>query len=188
MAAHTIRLIIKAAACMVCCFIFCACENDINEVKALTEKKISVEEGLNIEAFLSQQGRVKARLTSPLMKRYQADSPYVEFPKTLHVDFYTDSLVIESQLKANYGRYKENEHKVLLRDSVVVFNSKHDTLWCRELWWDQHSEQFYTDKPVRIRQPDKMIYGQGLTAAQNFSWYTLKSVTGIVQVPKEGLP
>lgn len=174
---------------IVCCMCLYACENNINDVKALSQKKVSVEEGIDIESFLSQQAKVKARLTAPLMKRYQTETPYVEFPHTLHVDFYNDTLKVESRLKANYGKYNLNERKVFLKDSVVVFNLKGDTMWCRELWWDQQKEQFYTDKPVRIHQPDKpMIYGQGLTAAQNFSWFTLKSVTGTVLVPKENLP
>jgi LPS export ABC transporter protein LptC len=177
----------KAAALCAGCFFLYACENDIKDVEALTGKKTSVEEGTNIVSYLSQEAIVKAKLEAPVMKRFQTDSPYVEFPKSLFVSFYNDSMQIENTLRANYGTYRENEHKVFLKDSIVVVNLKGDTLWCRELWWDQHKEQFYTDKPVRVRQPDKILYGKGLTAAQNFSTYTIKVVTGIVQVPKEGL-
>lgn len=168
-------------------FLLSACENDLREVSALSEKKTSVEEGYQIESYLSQSARMKAKLTAPLMKRYMTDSPYVEFPRSLHVDFFDDSLRIESKLDARYGKYKENEQKVFLKDSVVTFNTRGDTLWCRELWWDQQLQQFYTDKAVRIRQPDKMIYGKGLRAAQDISWYNLDTVSGIMQVPREGL-
>ena len=185
---HATGLIKKAASLLGCCFFLWACENDMKDIKALTDKRTSVEEGIDIESYLSQEAKVKARLTAPLMKRFQTDSPYVEFPRTLHVDFYDDSLKVESQLNAHYGRYKESEHKVFLKDSVMMFNTKKDTMWCRELWWDQQMQQFYTDKPVRVRQPDKMLYGTGFVAAQNFSWYTLKNVTGIVQIPKSGIP
>ncbi|MBE7172772.1 MAG: LPS export ABC transporter periplasmic protein LptC [Williamsia sp.] len=168
-------------------FLLSACENDMKEVNALTDKKTSVEEGYQIESYLSQSARMKAKLVAPLMRRYQIDTPYVEFPRTLHVDFFDDSLRIESRLDARYGKYKENEQKVFLKDSVVASNLKGDTLWCRELWWDQQLQQFYTDKAVRIRQPDKMIYGKGMKAAQDLSWFNLDSVTGIIQVPREGL-
>lgn len=178
---------VKAAFTVVYCFFLCACENDMEDIKALSVKRTSVEEGIEIKSYLSQQAKVKAKLTAPLMKRYQTDTPYVEFPKTLHVDFYNDTLKIESQLDARYGKYKENEHKVLLRDSVVIFNIKGDTLYCRELWWDQQTEKFYTDKPVRIHQPDKIIYGQGLEAAQNFSWWVIKNAKGPVKLPKDGM-
>ncbi len=117
------------------------------------QKQISVDEGKQIIAFLSENAKVKAKLTAPYMRRKEVDSPYVEFPNTLHVDFYNDSLVIESIMNAHYGKWREQDGKVYLRDSVVVMNIlKGDTLYCRELWWDQKAEKFYTDKPVQIHK------------------------------------
>lgn len=155
----------------------------------MTDKKTAVEEGTTIESYLSQQAKVKARLTAPYMKRYQIDSPYVEFPKSLHVDFYDDSLRIESQLNARYGRYKENERKVFLRDSVVVFNIKGDTLHCRELWWDQQTEKFHTDKPVRLlRKDNTVIFGLfGLEASQNLDDVVFFKSSGHLPVPDQAL-
>ena len=117
--------------------VFSSCENDPKVVDALFRKKISAEVAKNIESYLSQSGKVKAKLTSPYMLRYQADSPYIEFPRTLHVDFYDDSTVIESTVDAKYAKYVEFDHKVLLRDSVLVQSIKNgDTLRTQELWWD----------------------------------------------------
>lgn len=166
--------------------VFAACENSEEEIQQLTGKRIAVEEAKQVVSYMSQGGEMRARLTAPVMNRYQSDSPYLEFPKSLHVDFYNDSLVIESQLNAKYGRYRENEQKVFLRDSVEVFNLKKDTLKCKELWWDQNTQKFYTDKPVEIHQPDKIIFGQGLEADQSFNWYTLTKINGEVLVPKGG--
>lgn len=173
---------------LLCCF--AACENNPADIAALSDDRMMMEEAKNIESFLSQGGVMKARLTAPVMNRLQhpkrPDSAYIEFPNSLHVDFYNDSLVIESQLNALYGRYRENEQKVFLRDSVIVFNLKKDTLRCEELWWDQRKEIFYTDKPVQIHQPDKIIYGKGLEADQSFNWYVIKEITGPILVPKGG--
>jgi LPS export ABC transporter protein LptC len=131
---------------------------------------------------------MKAKLTAPYMLRHQSDSAYVEFPRTLHVDFYNDSLKIESVLDARYARYREYEHKVFLKDSVVVINIlKGDTLKTDELWWDQNKQEFYTDKAVRILQPDKTIYGTGLKASQSLDWYDIYHITGIVQTNSAGL-
>lgn len=181
--------LIKAAFTGICCFFLCACENDMEDIKALTGKRTSVEEGTEIKSYLSQQAKVKAKLTAPLMKRYQTDTPYVEFPKTLHVDFYNDTLKIESQLDARYGKYKENEHKVFLKDSVVFYNIDGDTLYCRELWWDQQTEKFYTDKPVRmVRKDNTVIYGLfGLIASQNINDVVFLRSSGQVPVLNQGL-
>lgn len=162
------------AAALTGCFFVCACkENDISVIQNLNKKSISVDEGKQIESYLSENGKVKAKLISPLMLRYYKDTPKVEFPKSLHVDFYNDSTKIDSKLSAKYGRYLENENKVFLRDSVVVFNMKGDTLICKELYWDQAQSVFYTDKNVILHQPSQKLYGKGMRADQNFKWFTI---------------
>jgi len=124
------------------------------------------------------------------MLRNLADSQKVEFPKTLHVDFYNDTMRVESQLDARYGKYYESLNKVFLKDSVIVKNIlKGDTLSCRELWWDQRTEKFFTDKEVRInKKGGTIIYGKGFEAPQDFSGYTLYQVMGPLAVKGNEVP
>jgi LPS export ABC transporter protein LptC len=154
----------------------------MGKVDQLMKKKTAVEEVVKVTSYMSQDGVMKAKLTSPFMLRHQTDSAYAEFPRTLHVDFYNDTLATESVLDAKYARYRELERNVFLKDSVVVINRiKGDTLKTDELWWDQNKQEFYTDKPVRIYQPDKTIYGVGMRASQNLDWYDIYHITGVVQ-------
>ncbi len=168
------------AAVLTGCFFMWGCENDINEVRDLGRKKASVEEGRNIESFLSMNGRMRARLTAPLLLRFQGDSARkAEFPQSLHVDFYNDSMKIESQLNAKYGRYLEDQNKVYLRDNVVAFNIKGDSLFCEELYWDQTLEKFYTDKKVTISKNFRrslFIGLNGMTCKQDLSNLTLFNI------------
>ena len=176
-----IRYAMIPAALLISCLFVLSCENDLKEVNDLLAKQTGVEEGIDVTSYMSQQGVVKAKLRSPFMLRYQSDSPYVEFPRTLHVDFYDDSTQIKSTVDAMFARYREYEKKVFLKDSVVVINiQKGDTLKTNELWWDQNTEEFFTDKPVRIYQKDKTIFGKGLKAKQDFSSYDIFNITGIV--------
>lgn len=150
-----------------------SCENDVNEVRELGRRKISVDEGKGIDSYLSMNGKMRAHLTAPLLLRYQGDSAgKSEFPKSLHVDFYNDSLQIQSQLNARYGRYLENDNKVFLRDSVVAFNIKGDSLFCEELYWDQNQQKFYTNKKVIISRNfrNSLFIGlDGMTCNQDLS-------------------
>jgi len=174
-----------AAFIMGCCFLY-SCENDPVEVDELTRNFIEVEEGRTVEAYLSQEGIMKAKLTAPLMFRVlKSDSPHVEFPKTLHVDFYNDSTQIETWLDSKYAKYFETLDKVYLRDSVIVINVKGDTLRAPELWWDQKAKLFYTDSVAEYHRVDKHIFGgKGLVATQDMSEVTFKMPTGTVS--KEG--
>jgi len=163
-----------------------SCENDVATVNDLLEKKTAVEEGYNIVSYLSQEATMKAKLSAPYMLRYVTDSSFIEFPKTLHVDFYDTSGNIESILDARYAKYREFERKVYLRDSVVVINKvKRDTLKTNELWWDQDKQEFFTDKYVEVRQPDKVIFAQkGLRAKQDLSEYWFYSTNGRILTRK----
>jgi LPS export ABC transporter protein LptC len=172
------------------CFYFTACENNVKDLPNYRQKQISVDEGKKITAYMSENAKVKAKLTAPYMRQSESDTPYVEFPNTLHVDFYNDSLKIESTMNARYGKWRQQDGKVFLRDSVVVMNIlKGDTLYCKELWWDQKLEKFYTDKPVQIHKSGgTILYGTGLEAPQDFSGYTIFQITGPFAFPAGGTP
>lgn len=176
-----------------------ACGEKKKTAKPTGPRKIVPEEVDSIVSMLSEPSsdpnnkltaKVKGKLTAPYMLDYpRPDTPYAEFPRSLHVDFYNDSMQIESRLDAHYGKYYINQDKVFLRDSVVVMNIiKKDTVHCRTLWWDQHTERFTTDDPVRIYTPDKILYGNGMEADQNFRWYTIKHMTGMVLTAGSGIP
>lgn len=170
-----------------------SCENDENEVKGLSSKNLGVEEAVKVDINYTLTGNAKAKLLSPLMLRVQDTVPYVEFPKTLHVNFYNDSAKVESILDARYGKYMESQSKVLLRDSVRFIGLKNgDTLYCEELFWDRNRPQFqfYTDKPVQIRTKSQIIYGEGgFETNQNFTEKLVKKVVNsIIRVPTSQFP
>jgi len=171
------------------CLLMPGCENDEKMIDDWSKKKLMVEEGKGIESYLSQESKVKAKLTAPLMLRYESDTVVVEFPKSLHVDFYDDSTRIESWLDSKHGKYFETLNKVYLWDSVVVINVQGDTLKSSDLWWDQNAKLFYTDKYAEYRTKDKQIFpSKGMEVTQDFKRITFKQPTGIVHVSDKEFP
>lgn len=172
------------AAILCSCFFFFACENDRRTVEAWSKPKVMVEEGKNIESYLSQGSVVKAKLWAPYMLRYDSDTTYVEFPKSLHVNFFDSTGKLDSHLDARYGKYFETLNKVYLRDSVLVYNTTGDSLRSPDLWWDQNAQIFYTDKNVWVKKGGTVLIGKsGMTAKQDLSEIHLKETSGIVDVP-----
>lgn len=167
-----------------CTAAFSGCENDLGVVNRTNERKPAIEEAFNITSFLSANGQLRAKLIAPYMKRYTLDTTYLEFSRSLHVNFYDSAGKVESQVDALYGKYLETQSKVYLRDSVVAFSVKGDTLRTPDLWWDQNTKKFYTDKFVRFKSASKIIYGgKGFEADQDLSNYTIFQPTGIIIVP-----
>ena len=179
-----------SAALLTGCLFFASCENDETEVQSLFAKKVGKEEAKDVVITFTTGGKTKAILTSPLMLRVQDTVTYIEFPKTLAVDFYNDSGVVESKLTAMYGRYKESQNIVYLKDSVQVINLKGEKLNTDEMYWDRNriGWEFYTEKPVKIRTLTQIIDGIGMEASQDFKQRVIYKVTGIVTVPAEKFP
>jgi LPS export ABC transporter protein LptC len=181
--------IIKAAL-LTGCFFIISCENNVQQVNNITRKRVGVEEGKDVKIDYSYGGKAKSEITAPLMLRYADTIPYIEFPNSLHAEFFNALGQIESRLDAKYGRYMESENKVYLRDSVTVLNIAGDTLHCDELYWDRSKigHEFYTDKPVRIRTKMQMIDGVGLDASQDFKQWHILEPRGPIKIPNSQFP
>jgi LPS export ABC transporter protein LptC len=181
------KILSIAAASIISCFFVCGCENKQKDIDVWTKDKVMVEEATTVESYISSEGKMKARLKAPLMLRVIGDTQYIEFPKTMHVDFYNDSTKIETWLDCRYGKYYESMKKVYLRDSVVVITVKGDTLRCHDLWWDQNRELFYTDSVATYRSPGNDITGgRGMEATQDLKTVTFKYPLGTVKISDSG--
>lgn len=187
---HSFNLKLLAALLMGCFFIVLpSCENSDKEIKALTSKRIGVEEATGVSINYTLEGRIKSKLSAPLMLRHQDTIPYIEFPKTVHGDFYNEKIMIETRLDAHYGRYIESQSNVFLKDSVRVFNIAGDTLYCSELYWDRNhvGKEFHTDKAVKIRGKTNSREGIGFEASQDLHNWVIYNPTGISKIPSSQL-
>ena len=76
-----------------------------------------------------------------------------------------------------------------LWDSVVVINRNGDTLKSFDMWWDQNTKLFYTDKYAEYRRKDGYIFpSKGLEVTQDFKRKTFRQVVGRVQMKENGFP
>ena len=96
------QLHLYTAALIISCFFVYSCENKQAEIDTWLKDKVMTEEALNIESYISSEGKMKAKLTAPVMYRVMADTQYIEFPRTMHVDFYDDSTKVETWLDCKY--------------------------------------------------------------------------------------
>ena len=135
-----------------------------------------------VTSYLSTGGKLKAKLTAPFMLRYYDSVPRVEFPNTLHVDFYNDSMQVESYLDAKKASYYEQQSRVILTDSVVVIRINGDTLKTNELFWEQNLHKLFTTSDVEIRQKTKTIFGKGFESDEQLRNFRIDSITGILLV------
>ena len=135
---------ITAVTLLCSCFFMASCENNINEVKAMGNNKGGIDIGKDVAIYMSDGGRMTAKMMAPVMKKYLLDSgQMVEFPNTINVDFYKDSAIVNSKMSANYAKYIQEENLFFLKGDVIVYTTQGDTLWCKEMYWDQKTNKFH---------------------------------------------
>ena len=180
------------AASFTGCFFLASCENDSTVVNNLSKRSVGTEEATNVKINYTMAGKAKAILTAPLMLHIADTSTYYEFPKTLYAEFFNEQEIKETKLTALYGKYRDGESIIYLRDSVKIINMlKGDTIYCEDLWWDRSRKgvEFHTEKRVRIRQKDgQYINGTGMEADQSFKSYHIINVNGVINSRGDGFP
>ena len=75
-----------------------SCENNDRTLREWTRSVTLSEEATDMETFISQRGLRKARIVAPFMVKLNRDTISMTFPRTVHCDFYDDSLRIDSRL------------------------------------------------------------------------------------------
>lgn len=168
-------------------FIFCiACkENDMAKVKAMfNEQEVDVETADSI-IFTYKEGAYKrAIVTGKSIKRYVKTQNKLIFPDGLLVKFY-DKLKLISVLKADYAENNDAQQILTASGNVYIENDKYEIMETQELTWNMNAKKVYTDKAIKIKTLDNIIYGIGLEADEDFSNYTIRKVTGIVSVDQK---
>lgn len=142
-----------------------------------------------VRFLISQDGKVKAEVTSKeFIKNDQFRPPYMEMLKGIKVNFFDDSLRIESTLTARYARFYSQTQNILVKDSVVVINKDSTRLETEELIWNQQQQKFYSERPVKITGKNQITYGDGLEANADFTVFQIKRQRGIIPLEQGTLP
>lgn len=167
------------------------CKNDPKEINALVGKGTQQEDKAeDVTILYSDNGHLKMRLyAKEFVKNDVAKPPFTEMRRGLKVEFYgADSMKVESTLTARYARYYEKQNNILIRDSIVIVNKKGEKLNTEELVWNQSAKKLFTEKFVKITTPTQVMYGDGLEANEDFTWYRILNPKGIVAVDKKEIP
>ena len=165
-----------------------SCKNDLAEARLIVARaNVNIEKGKQVEINYSDKGVVRIKAIAPTATRFNSTRAYLEFSDGIKIQFYNDQRNIESTLTAKYATAYENSHSMTARDSVVVINDKGEILNTDELIWDEDKKIIYSNSFVKIRTKDEIIYGNGMTANENFTGYVIKNITGTIKVNSSAL-
>lgn len=166
-----------------------ACENDIEKINLLnTSPEYPDVVGDEIEVIYSDSAKIKVQMYASELKQFnRAEKPYTEFPKGIRVYFFNDSIEIESEIKANYAIYYNNEKLWHARGNVIVQNLKTgERLDSEELFWDEEKEEVYSNSYTRVVNENGTFHGQnGFKSNQELTDYVLIGSSGVVNIKED---
>jgi len=141
-----------------------------------------------IEVIFSDSGHLQARVTGPLVNRYEGNNGWLEFPKGFTAEMFDSAQRIETTITADYGKRMEVTKIMEARGNVVVRNEiKNEQLNTDILIWNELKHTISTDSPVKITTPDKVLYGTGLESNETFTNYRILRPRGEMKVKEDSI-
>ncbi len=168
-----------------CAFVlFHSCTNKVEDIYALHYSEAPPEElATGVDVLYSDSSILQVRITGPVMKRIQDNGQVKEeFPEGMQVEFYDKNGIVESWLDAKYGVRNPLDNEVVVRDSVVMKNTRGELLRTSELKWNEKDGNVYTNKYIQYSSPDEIIKGFGFRADANFTRFEINAVTGRIKL------
>jgi LPS export ABC transporter protein LptC len=165
-------------------------ENDLDQVASLTNDEDLAQVVMeNAEIEFTDSARLQAIIAGGYIESFtyfnednEVTDRKLVMTKGVNARFYSKQGVVNSILTANQAVRMEKEKKTEIEGNVVVVNNKGDSLSTEFLLWDEKEETISSDRKVRVKTSDEIIFAEGFTSDMNFQEYTFKKVTGTISL------
>jgi len=178
---NSFKNIIKSIAVISLTAMLFSCGNDIQEVRDfLVDKNLPIGVAENVYNIHTDSGRVDLKFTAPLLYDFsnRKKHPYSEFPEGVRIvtiDKNNDSIVIVGKYAISYTNTSISE----IKGKVVIKNIKDQKkLKTEQLFWDQKTKYFYTEKAFTLYTATDTIYGIGFDASEDLTVFSAKRNRG----------
>ena len=127
-------------------------------------------------------------ITAEWLVYNQVDTPFWAFEKGIYLEKFDTLFHIDASIKADTAYYYEPKKLWELRGNVHIRSQRGDKFDTELLYWNQQKEKIYSDKFIRIEQPDQVLTGYGFESNQQMTEYQIYNNTGVFTVEDTGQP
>ncbi len=185
---HKMTSITIACGVMVMLVLFSSCSGRKKELgAAITERdSLPVMDTRGVVTLVSDSGVIRYRVNAEEWKVYDRKSPsYWSFEKGVYVEKFDSLFQVEASIKADTAYYYDKQKLWKLISNVHIQNLKGEKFDTELLFWDQNKQKVYSDKEVRIEQPDQIIYAVGFESNEQLTKYTFFKTNGIFYIDED---
>lgn len=157
--------------------------------EAITERdSLPVMDTRGVTTLVSDSGITRYRIQTEEWLVFDRKSPsYWAFERGVYLEKFDTLFQVEASIKSDTAYYYDKQKLWKLMGHVVIKNLKGEKFFTELLYWDQNREKIYSDRFIRIEQPDRIITGQGFDSNQQMTVYTIHKPEGIFYVDQEAL-
>lgn len=186
---HTICMsITTAVTAVVMLLLFSSCGGKKAEVgEAIVERdSLPMMTTKGVVTLISDSGVTRYRVNTEEWDVYDRKKPsYWAFEKGVYVEQFDSVFSIEASIKSDTAYYYDKERLWKLIGNVDIQNRKGERFNTELLYWNEATQKVYSDKFIRIQQPDRIITGHGFDSNQQMTVYTIHNIEGIFYVDDE---
>lgn len=173
---------------LVMLLLFSACSGKQKVLgKAITERdSMPVLETRGVTSLVSDSGVTRYRInTEEWLVFDRKNPPYWAFEKGVYLEKFDSAFQVEASIQADTAYFYNREELWKLMGHVDIKNLKGERFNTELLYWDQRGQRIYSDRFIRIEQPDRIITGRGFESNQQMTVYSILKPEGIFYFDEE---
>lgn len=173
---------------MVMFLLFSSCSGGKKDLgAAITERdSLPVMDTRGVTTLVSDSGVTRYRVNTEEWLIFDRKSPsYWAFEKGIYLEKFDSLFQVEASIKADTAYHYDKERLWKLMGNVHIQNLKGEKFDTELLYWDQNKHKVYSDKRVRVEQPDQVIYAIGFESDEQLNKYRFFKTEGIFYVDEE---
>ncbi|WP_405562559.1 LPS export ABC transporter periplasmic protein LptC [Polaribacter sp. Asnod6-C07] len=169
--------------------VFFSCSKDTQKARDfLADKNLPIGTSKNAFHVYKDSGRVTSKLITPLMLDFsnRKEHPYREFPTGIKIINFEnkglDSVTVIGDYALSYATTSISE----IRGNVVVVNhTDNSRLETEQLFWDQKTKYFVSEKAFKLTKEKDTIFGVGFESKDDLTKHLAKKTTGKLETSEE---
>lgn len=184
---YTSITIALAAIVMLLLSTSCGGQRKLDVGEAITERdSLPLLDTRGVSTLILDSGLIRYRIdTEEWLIFDRKDPPYWAFEKGVYLEQFDTLFHKEASIKADTAYYFERDKLWKLKGRVNINNRKGETFDTELLFWNQATQKIYSDRFIRIQQPDRIITGYGFDSNEQMTIYTIHNIEGIFYVDEQ---
>ena len=166
-----------------------SCVNNTQKARDfLADKNLPIGTSKNAYHVYKDSGRITSKLITPILLDFsnRNEHPYSEFPNGIKIVNFEkngiDSVTITGGYALSYAKTSISE---ITGNVVVVNHTEKSRLETEQLFWDEKTKYFVSEKAFKLTKERDTIFGIGFESKDDLSKHMAKKTTGKLETSEK---